>query len=151
MNRLDPIGRREFLALLAAAGSFAADKISTPLLTRAEKEQFLRDAKIIKTKGVSQGITGTVRATMSDGKLTHDASIQVIDEYKQQFQTAMGTELNFKDSWKFNLAAYKLDRLLGLNMVPVTVERRFRNQLGSSTWWVDDVLMTELTRYNKKV
>ncbi|MBI3684205.1 MAG: hypothetical protein HY235_27845 [Acidobacteria bacterium] len=36
-------------------------------------------------------------------------------------------------------------------MVPVTVERRFRNQLGSSTWWVDDVLMTELTRYNKKV
>jgi hypothetical protein len=40
---------------------------------------------------------------------------------RMTYQTAMGTELNFRDTWKFNVAGYKLDRLLGMNMVPVSV------------------------------
>lgn len=33
-------------------------------------------------------------------------------------------EYNFRDTWQFNVAAYKLDRLLDLRLVPVTIERR---------------------------
>lgn len=114
------------------------------------KEQFLLKAKVIKTRGTSQGITGVLRATLSDGTLTHEASIQCIDEAKPQFQTPMGTELNFRDTYKFNIAAYKLDKMLGLQMVPVTVERSFQGKSGSYCWWVDNVLMIELERMKKK-
>lgn len=120
-------------------------------LTEEQKIQFLLTAKIGRTRSASRGVTGTQRATLSDGSLTHDASIQSIDESKATFQTAMGTELNFRDSWKFDVAGYKLDRLLGLNMTPVSVERRYKGSSACFTWWVDDVLMLELDRVKKKV
>jgi hypothetical protein len=92
-----------------------------------------------------------VRATLSDGHITHDASIQRIDETKRNFETPFGTELIFRDSWEYNVAAYKLDRLLGLNMIPATVDRTYQGSHGSFTWWVDDVLMDEGEKQSKKV
>jgi hypothetical protein len=150
------ISRRRLLGSLAA-GSLqllvhaGAARAAETQLTRAQKEEFLLKAKIVKTQSAPKGITETIRATLEDGTLTHEASIQVIDEYKTKFDSPRGTEMNFKDTWKFNLAAYKLDRLLGLNMVPVTVERRYRGAPGSFTWWVDDVLMDEVDRTKKKI
>ena len=142
------MSRRRLLSCLAAGclqniPHSAAVTAAEIALTRAQKEAFLLTARIVNTRSASKGITGTVRATLTDGTLTHDASIQVIDEFKSRFDTTFGPEMNFKDSWKFNVAAYKLDRLLGLNMVPVTVERLYHNSGGSFTWWVDDVLMDE--------
>ena len=117
----------------------------------AEVEKFLLQAKIIKSKGVSTGTTGTRRATLSDGRLTHDVSIQTVDIYKPSFQTARGTELNFRDSYKYNIAAYRLDRMLNLRMIPVSVERKVSGDTAAVTWWVDDVLMMELDRFQKKI
>jgi len=130
-----------------------AQPAATPAaaLTDDQIEQFLLHAKVIKSKGASKGVTGSLRATLSDGKLTHDAHIQLIDEEKAQFQGDQGTEFNFRDTWRFNVAAYRLDRLIGMNMVPVSVERRFGYTLGAYTWWVDDVLMEEGDRLKKKV
>lgn len=118
--------------------------------TDAEREAFLASAKVIRTRSVSTGVTNTIRATLSDGVTTHDASIQTIDEFRQVYQTPRGTEINFKDSWRFNVAAYRIDRLLGLGMIPVSVERRHAGKSGSFTWWVDDVLMDERERYQGK-
>jgi hypothetical protein len=70
---------------------------------------------------------------------------------KSTFQTSKGTELNFRDSFKYNIAAYRLDRLMNLNMIPVSVERRVAGNAGSMTWWVDDVQMMELNRFEKKI
>jgi hypothetical protein len=83
---------------------------------------------------------------------THDAHIQSIDEAKHSMQTATGTEINFRDSWKYNIAAYRLDKLLDLNMIPVSIERNIPG-IGTAalTWWVDDVLMDEVTRHKKKI
>ncbi len=120
-------------------------------LTRAEQAAFLERAEITSTRRVSKGITGTVRATLTDGTYTHDASIQTVDEHKAIFEGKKGTELDFRDSWRYNLAAYHLDILLELGMVPVTVERRYKGQDASFTWWVDDVMMDEGERYKKKV
>lgn len=122
-----------------------------PHLSEAEKIEFLRTAKVLRVRPAVRGITGTLRAQMSDGRTTHDASIQTIDERQLTHQTNMGAEFNFRDSWKFNVVAYKLDRLLGLNMVPVSVERKHNRSAGSFTWWVDDVLMLELDRYKKNL
>jgi len=41
------------------------------------------------------------------------------------------------EGWKWEIAAYRLDKYLGLNMVPPTLERKFKNDLGSCQLWVD--------------
>ena len=139
-------------SLPAAVPSSAPQAVAiAPPPADAEVERFLREAEIVRTKGAKKGITGTVRATLSDGKLTHDASIQTIDEYKREFRTAMGVEFDFRDSWTFNVAGYKVDRLIGLNMVPVSIARTHRSTPSAWTWWIDDVLMDEGERTKQKV
>ncbi len=142
------ISRRLLTFLAAGFLTISAQNVAAPTagLTRAQKEEFLLKAKIVNTKSAPKGITNTVRATLSDGKLTHDASIQSIDDTKHNY---LG-ELIFRDSWKFDVAAYKLDRLLGLNMIPTAVERSYNGSHSSFTWWIDDVLMDEDQRQARK-
>lgn len=146
---------RVSLALLVAlhlsSSCLAENPTASLALSRTEKEEFLANAEIVKSKQVSTGITGTYRVTLTNGRLTHDASVQPIDEAKTTYQTARGTEFNFRDTYLHNLAAYKLDQLLGLNMIPATVMRRFKGNNASYTWWVDDFLMMELDRHKKKM
>src|SRR5262245_51835623 len=85
-----------FLALCSA-------RAQTPQLSWQQKEEFLRTAKIVSAKQNAKGITQTLRVTMSDGKITHDASVQRIDERKTVFQVAGASEVNFRDSYKFNV------------------------------------------------
>ena len=62
----------------------------------------------------------------------------------------MGREMNFRDSYKFNIGAYRLARLLGLgDMVPPSVERKILGSTAAVTWWVDDVLIDEGQRGKK--
>ena len=136
---------------LCAAGSLPA--LAGLPETDAERERFLLEARVVKQKGAPGGITGSVRATLRLGDVEHDAHIQPHDEYKNQLQLGSGMELDFRDTWRNNVAAYRIDRLLELGMVPVTVVRRDprSSNLASFTWWVDDVLMEEKDRYQKKV
>jgi hypothetical protein len=124
---------------------------AVPNLSDAEIEEFLLRAKVVKTKGVGKGVTGSLRATLTDGKLTHDAHIQSIDQTLQQFAGSQGgVEFNFRDSWTFNLAAYKIDRLIGFNVVPVSIARRHDYKEAAFTWWLDDFMMHEDERLKLK-
>ena len=42
-------------------------------LTPEQMERFLLEAKIIRKRGTEKGVTDTVRATLSDGRITHDS------------------------------------------------------------------------------
>ena len=117
----------------------------------ADIERFLLEGKVGDTHGTKKGVTGAQRATLTSPMLTHDAQIQSIDEFKREFRTDRGVEFDFRDSWAFNVAAYKIDRLIGLNMVPVSVERKYRSTPSAFTWWLDDVLMDEGDRLKKKI
>jgi hypothetical protein len=119
-------------------------------LTDEAIETFLLKAKVVSTRPIGKGVTGATRATLTDGTLTHDAQIQTIDDYKAVYRTRTAEERNFRDSWRFNVATYKIDRLLGLNLVPVSVQRRWGLSEGAYTWWVDDVLMDEEGRRKEK-
>jgi hypothetical protein len=44
------------------------------------------------------------------------------------------------DRWEYELAAYKLDRLIGLDMVPVTVERVVDKHRGVLQFWIDNAV-----------
>lgn len=129
-----------------AQDATAATPAVRPALTAEEMEHFLLTAPIVGTKGTKKGVTGSQRATLRDGRLTHDAHIQVIDEARHSFQGSRGTELNFRDCYRFNIAAYRLAVLLGLDSVPMSVARYVRGERAAVTWWIDDVLMDDEAR-----
>ena len=134
-------------ALLFSLGVMASQRP----LSDQEKERFLLHGEIIKMKEIGTGITRSKQATLQSGDFSHDAHIQTIDVYKLEYKTPFGTELNFRDTYKFNIAAYRLDRLINLRMVPVSVERSVQGKSASVTWWVDNVQMMERERYKKNI
>jgi hypothetical protein len=75
-----------------------------------QKEVFLRTARIV-TQGSMDG-AGGVRVTLTDGNTTHDASVQQVNRTSQR--NAGSTESGFRDSYGYNIAAWKLARLLGI-------------------------------------
>ena len=153
-RRRNAVGSVAFVlvAVLLAAAPVPAQQASgeQARLTPEQQEQFLKTAKVVRTRAAGKGVTGTLRATLSDGVFTHDASIQTVDIQMNEFRSNRGTELNFKDSWRFNVAAYRLNQLLQLGKVPVSVERHYNGKTGAFTWWVDDVLMDEGERLKTK-
>jgi hypothetical protein len=122
-----------------------------PILTKEQIKQFLLTAKVVKSQEANRGITHTLRLTLSDGTVTHDASFQKIDEHKPRMELASGTELNFVDSYKYNIAAYQLAELLGIDdMLPVYVERKWKGDAGSLSWWLP-VKMDEVERHRQNL
>ena len=123
-----------------------------PTLTKEQIKKFLLTAKVVKSEHTKKGITEPWRLTLTDGTLTHDASFQAINEHKPRMQLASGTtELNFIDSYKYNIAAYQLAELLGLDdLVPVYVERKWKGDTGSLSWWLP-VKMDEVERHKQKL
>jgi hypothetical protein len=113
-------------------------------------ETFLQKARISNQRDAGGGVTASRRATLSDGQLTHDAHIQTVDEAKAVFEAGRNTELNFKDTYRYNIAGYRLARLIGLDNVPMSVERAVDGKLAAVTWWVDDVQMDEKDRTKSK-
>ena len=126
----------------------AADE---PTLTKEQIRQFLLTAKVVDSRPAARGITHSWRLTLSDGTLTHDAHFQPIDEHKSEMKLAMGTELNFVDSYKYNIAAYALAELLGMDdMVPMYVERKWKGNAGSMSLWLP-WKMDEAERHKQKL
>ncbi len=133
-----------FLSVLGPAQAAAAD---APPWTPARMEEFLLRAEIVRALPLSEGVTHSIRVLLRDGQRSHEAHFQRVDVSKPHHPTTRGWELNFRDSYRFNIAAYRLSRLLGLDNVPVSVERLVDGEPGALTWWIDDALMTEKTRY----
>ena len=153
-------GARIVLAAILAAStaawptdSRAAPQTATPpapLLGDAEREAFLLEAEIVEDRPAPRGVTLPRRVTLRRGEYEHDAAVQTHEEYRSQLKTGSGLEIDFRDTWRNNVAAYRLDRLLGLGFVPVTVAREYKRQPAAWTWWVDDLLMSDRERYEQK-
>jgi hypothetical protein len=122
--------------------SFYAVAAPPQKLTRAQQEEFLSKASIVSETGQAAAARQAWRVTLDDGMAKHDALVET--------ETATGTDSTQRD-YRFNIAAYELDKALELNLVVPVVARNIGGRPASLTWWTDDILMNELTRRNKKV
>jgi len=122
----------------------------TPALSPEAMEAFLMKARVSNQRDAGSGVTNSRRATLTDGQLTHDAHIQTVDIAQQVFEAGRNTELNFKDTYRYNIAGYRLAKLIGLTTVPMSVERAIEGKPAAVTWWVDDVQMDEKERMKTK-
>lgn len=147
------------LAAQPASAQTAAPSTTPAAQTTLSVEQikdFLQHAKVIRVRSTSKGVTAPSRLTLSDGTIEHDAVFQAIDDHQLIANLGGGgrpatAEMNFVDSYKYNIAAYELATLLGLqDMMPVYVERRWDGKTGSISWFMP-TLMDESDRLKKKV
>jgi hypothetical protein len=103
----------------------------------AEFEEFLRSATIARTSSVPVGITAPRHGYFEPGGLAAGAAIKKLPP---------GRVGGFFESYKSEIAAYKLDRLLQLDMVPPTVERRIDGEMASVQLWVEHTRMLKDVR-----
>jgi hypothetical protein len=127
-----------------------------PELSVDQIKTFLKTAKVIRVRDTDNGVTAPRRLTLTDGSITHDAVFQAVDDRQHVANLGGGgrapqVELNFVDSYRYNIAAYELSRLLDLDhMMPVYVERRWNGRTGSISWFVT-TMMNESTRLKKNI
>ena len=138
------VSRRVLLAglILVLAPRWASPQPAAAL-TREQMEVFLAKAEIIQEKTTSTGVTRPIRATLSDGVLTHDAQFQTVDQARNVFSAGKASEVDFKDTYRYNIAGYRLAQMVGLQTVPMSIERRYKNKDAAVTWWIDDVIFDE--------
>jgi hypothetical protein len=92
-----------------------------------EFEEYLRTAPIVKVIDVGQGVTHPRRAFFRAGGIAQSAVVKDVRP---------GRHHGYWESYKSEVAAYELDRLLGLDMVPVTVERAVEDRQAAVQLWV---------------
>jgi hypothetical protein len=97
-----------------------------------EFEEFLKTAKIDRSTGTGVGVLAPRHVFFTPGGLANGAAVKRVPPGKRD---------GFFESYKSEIASYKLDRLLELNMVPPTVEIKYEGQFASATLWIENVRM----------
>jgi hypothetical protein len=140
-----------FLFLFLQTAATVAPDSQAPLASD-EIADFLRTAEVVKVEAFeTKGITKPRKATLSDGGRTVEAVFKTVDVFHDKVRLTTGrTVFRLKDSYRNEIAAYELSKLLGLDLVPATVERKIRGKTGSLTVWVYDT-MTEWERARVKM
>jgi hypothetical protein len=96
----------------------------------AEYEDFLRSAAVVRTEDLPVGVTRPIRCHFAPGGLAESIAFKSIQP---------GLQTGFWESYKSEIAAYELDKLLELQMVPPTVEKRVNKIPGAAVMWVSPV------------
>jgi hypothetical protein len=146
------------LAVVLGGSALAADRValraSGPWAPGAdgEAERFLLEARIVAVKDLGTGVTHPKKITLTRGERTAFGVWKSVDE-ESTSPSATRTrrdDLFFRDRWQHEVAAYRLDRLLGQGLVPPTVARELEGHPGSLQQWVDDSF-TERQRVERGV
>ena len=126
MNRCGwvTVGVGALLAFAPASAQFTADELAR----RPAIEEFLNTAEVTNAVQMSrsEGVTRPYRLTLTNGGESHDAL----------WKDVKGRTGGYWEGWKYEIAAYELDKYLDLDMVPATVEREYRGKAGSCQQWV---------------
>ena len=123
-----------------AAAQTAVTAPAAPSLSPAEMEKFLLDGRVVKNVRVLKGVTDARQVTLSTGAVTHDAQIQTVDIAKPFFEVGpKQTEINFRDRYCYNIAAYRLAVLLGLTTCRCR-SSGCKDKPAAVTWWLEEVI-----------
>ncbi len=93
---------------------------------RSVIEEYLRTADVVKMDDIGVGVTRPRRA--------HTAPGGPVDSFTWK-PIAPGRYRGYYESYKSEIAAYELDKLLALDMFPPAVERKVDGDLGAAVMW----------------
>ncbi len=119
-------------------------------MTEIEIEEFLKTAEIIHTKELSVGVTKPIKMTLQkDGKQLK-AIFKYVDTKPGKERKKWRNDEYVDDRYYYDMAAYKLDRMLDIGLVPVVVERTIDGKKGILQLWIDD-LISKKSQKEKKI
>lgn len=124
-----------------------------PLPFQKDEEilEFLRTADVKSMKDVGSGINNPRKVLLEKDGVRLNAVFREVDEEKDDAKLATGRRVAFfRDSYLFEVAAYHLGKLLGLDNVPPVVKRKINGNPGSLQVWVEQA-MTETKRQKGKI
>ena len=108
-----------------------------------ELEQALLKGRVVEQRTIGTGVTLPTKLVLLHRGERYEAAFKTVDIQKPgltDFNDGKLPVLNFTDSYRFERAAYLLDRELGLHMVPVAVLRRLKRYRGAVIEWVGDAV-----------
>jgi hypothetical protein len=108
-------------------------------------ERILREGKVVSSREVGQGISGAIRMRLRWADAEVQAVFKSVETRFEGYSFHGEKVATFRDTWKHEVAAYELDRLLGLRLVPPTVERKLGGKRGSLQAWAE----RPLTRFGQ--
>lgn len=109
-------------ALPFAYGQFTSEEIAR----RGSDEEFLAKAQVIRSVEIGEGVTKPYKLYLKLGDREDNAV----------WKNPSGMQFGYLDSWKYEIAAYRMDKLIGLNMVPPAAERGFKGKQGCVILWI---------------
>jgi hypothetical protein len=136
-------------ALAAAEGSryLGPDGEPLPFSTPEEAAEFLASAEEIGSKDLSTGITKPRKLLLEKDGIRAHAVFHSVDRREQKNRRLEngGSVMYLRDSYRSQVAAYELSRMLQMNTVPPTAARKSRGHQGSVQLWIEEA-MTEKGR-----
>jgi hypothetical protein len=126
-------------ASVAASSSYACIELCGGCQNEAELEEFLRTAEVVTIEDIGVGITKPQRVTLSKNGQQCRAIFKTVDIAGEPGYTNQ-LESVFSDRYAYEAAAYRIDRLLGIGLVPVTVTREIDGRRGSLQLWIENAV-----------
>jgi len=122
----------------ALAALWACALPATAAADDAAIEALLREARVVSVEEIGSGVTRPMKVLLElDGEQRQAAFKTVELHYTRRTRfSEEGFKLNFTDDYRYERAAYLLDRYLGLDMVPVVVLREIDGERGALIDWV---------------
>ncbi len=121
-----------------------------PFKTDEEVMEFMRTAKVVSMREIGEGLTRPEVCMLEKEGIQMRAHFQSHNEKQDVAHLRTGTETGFRDTYLFNIAAYKLGVMLGLDNIPPSIRRKVKGKWGSLTIWVEKN-MTEKQRRAQKI
>ncbi len=118
----------------------------------ATLEEFMRTAPIVKIEKLDTGITNPKRVTQSRDGISNDAVFKYEDTHPDLQNKDKYISLFYIDSdrYLYDVAAYKIDRLLDWQLVPTAVIADVEGDEGALSDWVENAI-NERDRLEKEI
>src|SRR5262245_32041198 len=114
----------------------AAQSVRTWIGNEPRIETQLKSAKVTRIEDIGTGVTRPRRAYLDPAEPVASLAWKVLPP---------GNRGGYWESYKSEIAAYELDKLLGMRVVPPAVERTIEGQTGAAIMWLESIRSVKQT------
>lgn len=122
-----------------------------PFENNEEVTAFLLTADVIDIETLKEGVGGSKRVLLEKDGIQMRAIFRDIESSRSTGPGLKGKiRRNFRDNYIFEVAAYELAQMLGLDNVPPTVKRSIYLEIGSLQLWVENAITEKIRQKEER-
>ncbi len=124
-----------------------------PLPFKSDEEiiTFMRKAKVVSKKHTPLGVNRPYRVVLERDGVKMQAVFRQVSVKQKSLRLDDGSvQLFFRDECRFEMAAYRLSKMLGLDNVPPVVERKLFGAKGTLQAWLEQSITEKQRREEKR-